>query len=445
MSDHALPPPGGTASPGAVSDSARRPIMLGLGLVLFFFGGMGTWAAFAPLNSAAIAPGIVKVEGNRKSVQHLDGGIISKLYVKDGDRVETGQLLIALDDSQAAASEEIFAKQSNQMRAQEARLIAERDGKKAIQFPAELVSLQAEPSIASLLNSQINLFNSRRNALEGQVKLQRQKILQLQEQIKGAQAQLDAQTRQLKLINEEAEGVRELYGKGYAPKTRILALDRNAAQLEGSAGDITSSIGRFRQQISETELQILQITNDQATQIATELRDTQTKSYDVEPRLQAARDTLQRIEIRSPASGYVVGLTAFTVGGVIAKGEKVMDIVPDKDALIVEANINVDDINDVHPGMRTEVHLTSYKQRIIPVIHGELKSISADRLTDPRTGVPYFTGVVKVDEADLAASPEIQLYPGMPATVMIPTGDRTALQYLVRPFYTAFDHAFRER
>jgi epimerase transport system membrane fusion protein len=224
-----------------------------------------------------------------------------------------------------------------------------------------------------------------------------------------------------------------------------LQLERSAAGLEGQAADTLANIAKSRQAIAEQMQQMAQVDNDRMTEVTRDLRDTQAKILEVLPRSMNAQAVLGRMDIRSPYAGRVVALNVFSVGGVIGRGDKIMDVVPDQDSLIVEAQVGVDDISDVHPNARAEVHLTAYKQRIVPIIHGDVIQISADRLTDNRTGNPYYTALVRIDEAELAELPNIQLYPGMPATVMIPTVERTAFQYIVGPLVMSFNQAFRQR
>lgn len=425
--------------------SARGSIIMGLIVLAAFFGGIGGWAAYAPLNGAVVAHAVVKVEGNRKSIQHLDGGIVKELKAREGDRVETGQTVIVLDDTQARATVIMLAQQYDVYRCQEARLLAERDGGSAIAFPDEILARRSDPEVKKLLDSETTPFEIRRTALSGQIAVLKQKIEELQEQIRGAQAQRIAQKEQLALIRDELKDQYFLLEKGLTQRPRVLQLERTAADLKGMLGQSTADMARSRQAISEIELQVIQVRNDRMTDVAKDLREVQAKSLDVVPKLQAAQDVLYRTEIRTPYTGYVVGLSVFSVGGVIGRGDKVMDIVPTRNGLTIEANVNVDDIHDVHPGMRAEVHFTAYKQRIVPVIHGEVIQVSADRLTDSRTGTPYYTALVKVDEKELAESKNIELYPGMAATVMIPTKERTALDYLLGPVMASFDQAFRQK
>jgi epimerase transport system membrane fusion protein len=420
-------------------------MMAGAAIMAAFFLGLGGWAAFAPLNSAAVAPAVVKVEGNRKSVQHLEGGIVKELRVSEGDKVATEQTLILLDDTQARAAVDVYSKQYDELTAQEARLIAERDGAAAVQFPQALIARRAEPDVAAIIAGQTNLFKSRRTTLTGTVDVLRKKISQTQEQIVGLEGQAAAYKRQLQSTHNENHGLRDLFKKGYVPRQRMLELERSEAALEGQIAEVSSNILRARQSIEEVNVQIVQAQSDRLAQVANDLRDVQVKLLEIGPKVSSAKETLRRTEIRSPYAGVVVGLTAFSVGGVISPGEKIMDVVPEKGGLIVEATVAPEDVKDLHVGMRAEVHLTAYKQRTVPIIHGKVLQVSADRLTDTKTGAGYYLAQIKVDEQELAELKDVRLAPGMPALVMIPTGERSALDYLLRPLTDSLRKSFREQ
>src|SRR5262245_18034403 len=434
-----------TAAASWPDDRARHAIIAGATIVVIFFGVLGGWAALARLDAAAIAPAVIKVEGNRKSVQHLEGGIIKELRVKEGDQVQAGQTLIVLDDVQARATVDVLSKQYTAFRAQEARLMAERSGAASVAFPEELKSRSAAPDVALVMQTQRALFESRLATVSGQMGVLRQRISQTREQVTGMQGQLTAHQRQIESTQNELTGLRDLFKRGYVPRQRMLELERSAAALEGQAAEFSANMMRARQLIGELELQIVQLRTDRANQVETELRDVQVRVLEAVPRLQAARDTLERTQIRAPYSGYIVGLTAYSIGGVVARGEKIMDIVPDQNGLTVEATVNVDDIKDVRPGMRAEVRLTAYKQRTTPIIFGEVRNVSADRMTDTRTGAGYYVVQIKLDEQDLKRHGDIKLVPGMAAEVSIPTGARTALDYLVRPLTDSLNRSFRQR
>jgi HlyD family type I secretion membrane fusion protein len=428
---------------GAPNDSIKRVALAGWLIIAIFFGGIGAWAATAPLNGAVVGNAVVKVDGNRKSVQHLDGGIVKELRIKEGDKVSAGDTLIVLDETQARAEYDILSQQYVVLRATEARLLTELDHRSELVMPEDLKT--QDSYFKSVWNGQVNQFESRRAALEGQRSVIREKINQLGSQIVGAEAQVKAFTDQISSVRAEAKDIAPLVARGLIARPRILQLERTAFGLEGQIADAQANIAKARQAIAEQQQQIAQLDNDRMADVAKDLRDTQAKMLEVLPKAMNAKAVLGRMEIRSPYAGRVVALTVFSVGGVIQRGEKILDIVPDQDLLTIEAQIAVEDISDIRPNMRAEVHLTAYKQRIVPIIHGDVIQVSADRLTDPKTNNPYYVAFVRVDEAELAALPNIKLYPGMPATVMIPTIQRTAFDYIVGPLVMSFNHAFRQK
>ena len=433
------------ALPARITGNARGPIWVGLAIVVLFFGGLGTWAALAPLAGAITSEGVVKVEANRQAVQHLEGGLVRQILVKEGELVRQDQVLIRLDEVTAKANVDVLTAQRDALSMLEARLIAERDGHDHIAFPENLLARQYEPQTASMLTGQINLFEARRRAFEGQRLLQEQKIAQTKEQIVGYDAQVKSQQRQMALIEEEAKGTRELWQKGWAPKTKVLALDRTTASLDGQRGELVANIARAKQQIGEAELQILQLTKDRLSEVADQLRDAQTKLLDVEPKLTAARDTFGHLELKAPRAGYVVGLTAFTVGGIIGKGDHVLDIVPLESPLVVEGQVKPEDIEGLQVGSPAEVRLSAYKQRAVPKVRGTVTKVSADRLIDQKSNQPYYQIQVMLDADELAALPAVQLQPGMPAEITVPTKERTALDYLLAPLTAGFHKALSEK
>jgi HlyD family type I secretion membrane fusion protein len=410
-----------------------------------FFGGFGTWAVTAPLDGAVVANAVLKIEGNRKSVQHLDGGIVKELRVKEGDRVKVGDSLVVLDDTQARAEFEVLSQQYVVLRAGEVRLLTELANGSEPVIPAELAGRLDNAYVSVIWTGQIKQFESRRAAIEGQRSVIREKINQLQSQIAGTTAQVNSFTDQITSVQNEAESIAPLVEKRLLSRPRLLQLQRTAFGLEGQIADAQANIAKFRQAIAEQLLQIAQLDNDRLTDVTKDLRDTQAKLLEVIPKRTNAQAVLGRMEIRAPYDGQVVGLNMFSVGGVIQRGDKILDIVPDQEALTVEAQVAVEDISDIHPDMRAEVHLTAYKQRIVPIIHGDVVQVSADRLTEPKTNNPYYVASVRLDMAELAELPNIRLYPGMPATVMIPTQSRTAFDYLVGPLVMSFNRAFRQK
>lgn len=427
------------------TDSMRGAAIAGWTIVGLFFGVIGTWALTAPLNGAVVANSVVKVEGNRKSVQHLDGGIVKELRVKEGDRVKAGDVLIVLDDTQARAEQDVLSQQFYVLRATEERLRAELNRAAELTIPDDLKSHIDDPNVVSIWKGQLYQFQTRARALEGQRKVIDEKIAQLGSQIKGGEAQVKAFRAQMLSVQNELQSIQPLVTQGLIARPRLLQLERSGAGLEGQVADTEANIAKARQAIAEQQQQIAQLDNDRASDVTKDLRDTQAKVLEVIPRLLNAKTVLGRMEIRSPYAGRVVALNVFSVGGVINRGDKIMDIVPDQDSLVVEAQVGVDDISLVHPEMRADVHLTAYKQRITPVVKGEVIEVSADRLVETKTGTPYYSALVRIDDDELARLPNVRLYPGMSAIVMIPTVERTAFDYLVGPLVMSFRQSFRQQ
>jgi membrane fusion protein, epimerase transport system len=427
------------------SDSIWRTALAGWAIVGLFFGAFGYWAATAPLNGAVVAQAVVKVEGNRKSVQHLDGGIVRELRVREGSKVKPGDLLVVLDDSQARAEFEVYSQQHLVLRATEERLKAELARATSLVMPTDLAARGNEPDVKGVWEGQLKQFESRIVSLEGQRKVIRERIMQLEHQIGGIEAVLRAYEAQLASVRKELESYRPLVERGLITLSRFSQTERQGQQIEGQIADARASAAKARQAIAEQQQQMAQVENERMTEVTRDLRDIQGRLLEVVPKLSNAKAVLSRIEIRSPYSGHVVGLAVFSIGAVIGKGDKILDVVPDEESLVVEAQVNVDDIIDVRPNARAEVHLTAYKQRITPTVAGTVAEISADRLVDQKTGQPYYVAMVRLDKDELAKLPQVQLYPGMPATVMIPTEERTAFDYLVGPLVQSFNRSFRQR
>jgi HlyD family type I secretion membrane fusion protein len=422
----------------------RGPILAGFTILAIAFGGFGTWAALAPLDSAAVAPGVIAVDGKRKTVQHLEGGIVEAVLVRDGDRVETGQPLIRLSEVRPRATLDMLTGQYQTQLALKARLTAERDGLDTIPFPPQLVSDHNTPELIETLDAQQQLFAARRQALDGQVAILHQRIAQYREEIAGRDAQVDAAAAMLALLSEEIADVQRLFEQGNARKPRLLELKRRAAEIEGERGEHLALIARARQQIAEMDQQIIELRHKRLEEIATELQKTQAGIAELQEKLRDAADVLNRLDIRAPRSGIVVGLTVNTRGAVISPGEALLDIVPQDDRLLVEAQIRPEDIDGIHPGLPAQVRLTAYSSRSTPTLDAEVIRVSADRMVDQHTGQPYFDARVAIDPAALERLPDVQLQPGMPADVMIVTGRRTALEYVVNPLTNSLNRAFRE-
>jgi len=424
--------------------NVRGPILFGLVIIFLFFGAFVGWAAFAPLGSAAIAQGVVSVEGNRKSIQHLEGGIVSEIKVKDGDFVKKGDVLIVLDEVQSKASVEIVRSRRAIALAQKARLIAERDGLDEIEFPEWLLERKDEPNIKEAMEGQKNIFKSRRISRDGQITILKQKASQLEEEIKGLEGQITSSDRQIALISEEIKDVESLVKKNLAKRPRLRALQRNLAELSGNRSQNISRIAQTRQAIGEVELQINELSNAMIDEVVSELRDVQAQIFDLEEQTRASEDVFGRTEIRAPTDGYVVNLQVHTTGGVIKPGETVLDIVPDNVQLIVEAQVNTKDIDSVYIDARAQIRFPAFSQRFSLPAEGKVLSVSADSLEDERTGNYYYLARVQIENLENAEIKVTQLRPGMQADVMILTGERTALDYFINPIILSFNRALRE-
>jgi epimerase transport system membrane fusion protein len=427
----------------AMNDSVRAPIVAGLSVMALFFGGFGAWAGLAPLSGATVGTGLIAVKGNRQTVQHQDGGTIREIPVRDGDRVERGSVVLRLDDIAARARVQTLTATRDAALALQARLVAERDGREEPAFPPELLNRLTEAGVSEAIAAQRALFQERKAQVVAETAVRRQKIAQLREQIGGLRMEIEGLTRQMALIVEELEGVRELYTKGYAPKPRLLALQRTQAQLLAERGAKTAAVAQAEQAVGETELAIVAAQSQRSTEVSEGLREVQAKLTEGEPALLAAREVLDRTVLRAPATGEVVGSTVFTPGGVLAAGATVLDIVPTEEGLIVETRIAPENIDEVAVGSVAEVRFIGLPQRRKPEVKGRVVTLSADQLTDERSGTGYFSARVQLDPADLAIS-RIQPQPGMPVQVLITTQPRTLLDYVVGPLSDAVARAFRE-
>jgi HlyD family secretion protein len=418
----------------------RCTVLAGVAALALGFGGFGAWAARAPLAGAVVASGVIAVDGSRKTVQHLEGGIIAELLVREGDRVEAGQVLVRLDDLEARALHDLLEGEYFALRAQEARLEAERDGNEAIVFPAGLDWAPAE-----ILAGQQRIFESGREALAGRIDVLGRRIAQLEAQAAAIEAQRAAGRDQLSLIAEEVGGVRTLVEKGLERRPRLLALERHAAALTGQQGDYANRIAQVREAIAETELEILNARRERVEKAALELREAGMRRAEVQERLTAASVALGRRDVVAPQSGVVLSLRYHTLGGVVPPGGEILDLVPEDGPLVVEVRVFPTDIDTVHPGQPARVALSAYKGRTTPYLDGRVLRVSADALADERTGQHFFRAEIEVDAGQVAVLDTVRLMPGMPVEAFIETGERTLLDYLIQPFTDSFRRAFREQ
>lgn len=418
-----------------------RPLVrIGLLILILGVGSVFLWAATARINSAATASGVVAPFSGRQSVQHLEGGIIRDILVRNGARVQGGDVLIRLDDTRARASYDLLNNRYLNALATQARLIAERGGKDRIQFPAPLY----DPKYAGIVDSQETLFQSRINAFRGELDLYDERIKELRREIIGTQEQKTASEQQVGIVKEELAMVKPMVDLGYARRTRLLQLESRLVEVLGNIGRFSADIARIEQQIQQVKSSQAQLTRDNLQTINTELRDIQGEISDLNERLRSAEDILVRSDIKAPRSGTVTNLQFSTVGGVIPPGAQVLEIVPQDDKLVIEARVSPNDIDVVHEGLEVNIRVTAFSQRWFAPVKGVVADVSPDRLTDPE-GRPYFQAMIEIDSESLAEHEGMILSPGMAAQLEIVTGARTILAYLFAPITDSFDRAFREQ
>ncbi|MFY9685094.1 MAG: HlyD family type I secretion periplasmic adaptor subunit [Pseudolabrys sp.] len=433
------------AAPGSSRDSIHRHLLAGCLIVLLLAGGVGGWAATTQIAGALIAQGSVVVDSNVKKVQHPTGGVVGKLNVQDGDRVKAGAILVQLDDTITRANLAIVTKGLDELAARKSRLEAERDGTETITFPRMLLAHAEEAPVAIALANERKLFELRRNARLGQKAQLRQRITQLQDEISGLNAQQEAKAREISLIGKELDGVRELWKNNLVQITRLTALERDAARLEGERAQLVAAVAQTKGKISETELQIIQIDQDLSSEVAKDMREVDAKFGEFVERKVAAEDQLKRIDIRAPQDGVVLESKVHTVGGVIPAGDAIMLIVPESDNLQVEARINPRDIDQIQVGQAAMLRFSAFNLRTTPEINGTITRIAADTTTDQRTGQSYYNTRIAMTKGEIARLGEVKLIPGMPVEAFVQTGERSVMSYLIKPLQDQFMRAFREK
>ncbi|WP_346657980.1 HlyD family type I secretion periplasmic adaptor subunit [Bradyrhizobium sp. 157] len=433
------------SAPPALRDRLRGITWTGNVLAFGLVVGLGAWSTYAPLESAAVAVGTVESESSRKTIQHLEGGIIREILVADGDVVHAGQTLILLEDTKARAEAQSLQGQLWEATAREARLKAEQRGEERVSFPARLEMAQmASPSVADVLAGQQAIFETRRQVFQSQAAVNREKRSQVEKEIEGLRAQESAAARRIDIVREEAATVATLVSKGLERRPRLLNLEREIADIEGRRGEIVAQISRAGQVINESEAVLLKLEHDRQNEIAQSLREVQNQIFQIWERLRAADDQLSRTAVKAPEDGVVTDLRIHTTGGVIGAGAPLMDLVPRQDRLIVIARVRPEDIDVVRPGLSADVNLLPYNQRQVPRLHGTVMHVSADRLVDKRTDQSYYATKIRVQDPAGAGVDGFQIIPGMPAQVFIKTGRGTVALYALRPLLDSFHGAFRE-
>lgn len=424
---------------GVLADSGRPEIMAGAAVAFAFFILFLGWAAFTPLDAGAYAPGRIVVSGSRQAVQHREGGVVTALHVAEGDHVTRGQPLVEIAGGDLKAVERGLAGQVVALQAMRARMIAERDGYAAFNPPAEFASLPPEDRAMAdeAYRLQRLQFRARGAGRSTEMGVLRQRVAQLSDQISGYTRQIESNREQARLINEELIGMRSLADQGYAPLTRVRALERTAAALNGEEGQLRAQIAQANEAIGETRLQMNGVGTQMGEEVADQLRQAEVQLNELEPRLSATRDQIARATVRASATGRVIGLTTFTVGGVIAPGQNLMEIVPDAANLVIEARVSPNDADDLVIGQDTQIRIAAFHEVSLPLLHGRLLRVSPDSFVDEESGRAFFRAEVSVPPTELARLREAgvtrPLQPGLEVEVIVPLRKRTALSYLIEP------------
>ncbi|MGE5600570.1 MAG: HlyD family type I secretion periplasmic adaptor subunit [Pseudomonadota bacterium] len=437
--------------PDLPADDPRRDIRIGAAIVIFFFVILLGWAAFAPLDAAVPAQGVIAISGNRQTVQHREGGVVTAINIREGQRVNAGDVLIEMAAPDLKAQERALTSDYLTNLAQRARLMAERAGQRNFAPPIEFAGLPPEDQVlaAQALALQRAQLNARLASISAQQSVLGQRSLQLGEQQGGYSEQIASLREQQRLLADELAGMREIEKKGFASVNRIRALERALADLKGREAAMRSEIARAGEGKGETRMQSVSIETNALEQVATELRDTQARLSDVLPKLIAVREQLQRARVRAPVSGQVVGLSVFTIGGVVAPGQTLMEIVPDRRALVIQAQVAPNDADDVYVGQEAQVRFVSVHDRTLPLLTGKVRTISADSFTDEKTGRSFFRAEIEVTPEQLrrvgGTLGHGQLRPGLPVEVLLNVRKRTALQYILEPLTRNLWGSLREQ
>ena len=432
------------AKPKPVKAGYDKYLLSGFFLIFALVAGFVAWAAFAPIQGAVIAPGTVVVEGKPKTLQHLDGGIVGEILVKDGDKVKAGDVVLRLDPTSLNANRDLLQKRLDEAKAFRARLMAERDGQQAVQWSRTFPANSRTPDLKMIINDQTQLFNTRRSASQGQLAQLRKRLQQFGEQIAGFVSQVRAHESQLSIISKELQGLHELFRDGYVSQTRILSLEREQAGLSGEIARLQADIARTNASIGETEIEILQVTRSAQEAVLTELRSRESEISDLQEQLISASDQAGRVDVVAPVSGTIHNMAVTTLGGVVTPANPLMEIIPDSGRLIVESRVEPIYVDQIYAGQKTTVRLSAFNTRTTPELKGVVQSVSANTLIDPVTGAPFYTVIIEIPKDEISRLKGLTLVPGMPAEAFMQTDKRTVVNYLLKPATDQLSRAFKE-
>ena len=424
--------------------SPRRPLAVGLFALAVLVLGVGGWSVLSQLSGAVVAMGMIEVEGNRQAVQHPEGGVVGEILVEDGDQVQAGDVLLRFDDTLLLSELAIVEGQLYEIMARKARLRAERDGDDAVDFAPELLAVaEIEPEVADQIAGQRQLFHARAETTTKQSSQLRERIVQIERQIDGTVAQIDSIDRQLELIGRELKDQQSLLDKGLTQASRVLALERESARLSGVRGELLAREAQLKAQQSETEIEILRLGSTLREDAISELRDLQYREIELRERRLSTKETLARLEVRAPVSGVVYSRQVNAVRQVVRPADVLMYIVPQEQPLVITAQIPTVHIDQIHVGQPATLHFSSFDRRT-PSLNGQVTKVSADAFTDENTGRTYYTAELLLSDGEVDRLQGLELLPGMPAEAFIKTGERTPLNYLMKPLTDYFNRAFRE-
>jgi HlyD family secretion protein len=433
-----------TASPARTGGGVRwlRIAVAGYALIGFTFGVLGVWAMVAKIDRAVAAPGVVSLETNRKTVQHYEGGRVREILVKEGQTVEQGAVLFRLENIEAKANFETIRHDLDAYLATEARLVAERDQKPEIAWPVELAERSADASVAQALNDEAAEFNKSQASLKNQIEVMESRIRQIGDEINGTELQKKSAEGQIDFINKELVGLRELDEKKLIPTARLYVAEIERERLQGLIGESIASIAKSNGEIGEIRIQIQQLQEKFQEDVAKSLIDVRARTAELRQKLGVANDVLRRVDVVAPVSGTAQNLKVFTIGQVVKAGEPLVEIVPRSERLVVEVQISPTDIDGIHSGQAAEVRFPAFHSRLVPLIVGRLDSVSRDRLVDDATKQPYYRGIVCLAETQIPEELRPRVRAGMPAEVLVATGERTVMSYIVQPLASTLRRGF---